>query len=103
MANYDDDFADRLAAHLTATFNIRAWDEADTRNNGHLLNATGYELTARSHGKRAAMQEAEAHLQALGHEYEGNSNPNFMMQARNDARTMAATVISFCRGPKGLH
>lgn len=103
MIRHNDDFADKLAAHLKTTFNIRAWDECDNRNNGHLLNATGYELTARGQGKAAVMQKAESDLQALGHDYEGNGHPNFVMQARNDARTMAATVISFCRGPKGLH
>jgi hypothetical protein len=25
------------------------------------------------------------------------------MQARNDARQIAAVAIAFCRGPKGLH
>jgi hypothetical protein len=103
MSGSNNDLARALSDHLTKTFNIRAWDESDTRNNGRLLCATGYQLTALSGGRTAVIEEAEGHLLSLGHEVEGGENPNPMMQARNDARQIAAVAIAFCRGPKGLH
>lgn len=103
MTGSKNDFAHKLGEHLKTSFNIRAWDESDTRNNGLLLNATGYELEARLNGRKAAQEKAEEYLQALGHEIEGDGNPSRIMEARNDARAVAAAVISFCHGPKGLH
>lgn len=103
MSENNSDFARELSAHLTKMFNVRAWDDCDMRNNGRLLNLTGYEITAMTKGRAAVEAEAEETLQSLGHVFEDSAAPTAIAQARNDAREMATAVISFCRGPKRLN
>ena len=103
MSEDNKEFARALTARLTESFNIRAWDESDTRNNGRLLCMFDYEMAAWSGGREAVAQKAEEWLQEIGHEFEENAKPNTSKEARNDTREIAGAVISFCRGPQGLH